>query len=63
MPQNQRIQLWHGIGIACSFTGNSEYATVMLCATEGFENNFWDGIKNGKRLLNSLSQLKKKRKL
>lgn len=63
MPQNQRIQLWLGVGTACAFTGNSEYATVMLCATEGFENNFWEGIKNGKRLLNSLSQLKKKRKL
>ena len=63
MPQNQRIQLWRGVGTACAFTGNREYADAIMSAAEGFANKLWEGLENGTQLLDALSQLKKKKKL
>ena len=63
MPPNQRIQLWRGVGTACAFTGNREYAAAIMSAAEGFANKLWEGLENGTQLLHALSHLNKKKKL
>lgn len=51
--------LWRGVGIACAFTGSTEYAATQLKTSAAkFQNNFQAGIIIGTQLLDNLSQQK-----
>lgn len=56
MPSERRAQLWRGVGTACAFTGNAEYAARMGAAAARFETHFRAGLATGAQLLRALAQ-------
>ena len=56
MLPDRRMQLWRGVGAACAFTGNNEYAAAKLVvAAAEFKNHFCAGIETGTQLLSALA--------
>ena len=57
MPPDRREQLWRGVGTACAFTGNTEYAAARTgAAAARFETHFRAGLETGTQLLRALAQ-------
>ena len=56
MPSDRRAQLWRGVGTACAFTGNAEYAARTGAAAARFETHFRAGLETGTQLLRALAQ-------
>jgi hypothetical protein len=59
----RRKPLWRGVGTACAFTGNTEYAAAQLgAAAAKFDSHFYVGLETGTQLLRNLAQQKEKTK-
>ena len=56
MPPERREQLWRGVGTACAFTGNAEYAARTDAAAARFATHFRAGLETGTQLLRALAQ-------
>ncbi|MDE2811406.1 MAG: DUF1702 family protein [Gemmatimonadota bacterium] len=56
MPSDRRAQLWRGVGTACAFTGNAEYAARTGAAAARFKTHFRAGLETGAQLLRALAQ-------
>ena len=53
----RRERLWRGVGTACAFTGNTEYAAAQMGkAAAKFASDFWAGLETGTQLLHNLAQ-------
>ena len=54
---DRRRQLWHGVGTACAFTGNTTLAATQMSEAAGnFESHFSAGLETGTQLLCTLAQ-------
>ena len=54
---DRRKQLWRGVGTACAFTGNTEYAAAQMGkAAAKFVSDFRTGLETGKQLLHKLAK-------
>ena len=58
---DRRKQLWQGVGTACAFTGNTEYAAAQMDkASAKFASDFQTGLETGTQLLHNLAKQKEK---